>query len=300
MTCTNRLTYAAIFIFLALHVSSCATSSTDQHKDVSNSSNWATKVENPSLNEAEFTDCMAQMINESGKRKARVVGTLELMLSGFGQSGESPFYCTNAWKNCRDIPGERREALKPYLASITDDADDMLSEKLDLADIVPIIRTPDYAQGIPEKIKLYSEPFVSDLVVMYALDTKNSIQTLGAEKVRELNVEPAKLRKLAIQNLLRKFPEQTLRKGKDISMLTLGGDYETSFLLCDYFWKDMMKQLGGRLVVGVPSRDVLIFSAEKNKKGVEMIRNLTESGFAKNSYPISDKLLLYDGNWQPY
>jgi uncharacterized protein YtpQ (UPF0354 family) len=296
-----RVSSAALCTAIVLSVCSCATSSTDKSTKVSPASDWPTKLEKVNLTETEFTECMAQMINQSGKRKARVAGVLKLTLGGFGEEEESSFYCVNAWKNCRNIPGERNEALKPYIASITTEADNALeNEKPSLTDIVPVIRTNDYTQGITEKMEMYSEPFVSDLVVMYAIDTPESIRTMAAEKVRALNIEPAKLRKLAIDNLLRKFPEQKVQMGTNFSMLTIGGDYEASFLLCDYFWKDMAKRFGKCLVVGVPNRDILIFAAESNRKGVEQIRKLTKDGFAKNAYPISEKLLLYDGNWQIY
>lgn len=296
-----RLSYAALYTAIVLSLCSCASSRTDTHPKLSPEFSWSTKLESVGISEAEFTECIAQMINKSGKRKARVAGTLWLKVSNFGKNEEGSIYLANAWKSSKDSPGERRESLKPFIASWTDESNAaLLNANAALTDIVPVIRSTDYKEGITEEVEAYTEPFVSDLVVLYGIDTPKTVSYLLPERVRALELEPAKLRKLAIDNLLRKIPEQKVKHGKNFSMLIAGGDYEASFLLSDDFWKDMQKRLGTRIVVGVPSKDVVIFAAENNKEGVGEIRKFTIKGFKEFAYPISDKLLLYDGRWQTY
>jgi hypothetical protein len=296
-----RISYAALCTFVVLNVCSCASSSTDNRPRVSSKFDWSTKLESVGLSEAEFTECMAQIINESGTLKARVAGPLWLRVSGHGKDKEGSIYLVNAWKTSKDSPGERRKSLKPFIASWTDQSNAaLLDAKAALTDIVPVIRSTDYNKGIVEEMNAYTEPFVSDLVVLYGIDTPKTVSYMLPERVRALKLEPTQLRKLAVENLLRKIPEQKIKHGENFSMLIAGGDYEASFLLIDDFWKDMQKRIGKRIVVGVPSKDIVIFAADNNKDGIGQIRKFTTKGFKEFSYPISDKLLLYDGKWQAY
>lgn len=295
-----RIFCSAMCVALAMSACSCTSSSTNK-RAVSSKIDWSTELENANLSESQFTECMAQLINESGKLKARIEGPLWLRVKGPWNEKEGSIYLDNAWKSSKNYPGKRSESLKPFIASWNDLSNAAPPDaKAALADIVPVIRSADINNNIEEEEKAYTEPFIDNLLVLYGIDTPKTITYLRPDMVRALKLEPAKLRTIALGNLLRKIPKQQIKHGDNFSMLIAGGDYEASFLLDDLFWQDRMKHFGGPVVVGVPSKDVVIFASEKDKKKVDMIRNFTKKGDAEFAHPISDRLLRYDGKWQMY
>jgi hypothetical protein len=70
---------------------------------------------------------------------------------------------------------------------------------------------------------------------------------------------------------LRSKPEILRPRGPAV-MLRLDGDLEASLLLVDSLWPHLARSLGGEVVVGVPSRDVVAVSSTEVSGGVQTLR----------------------------
>ena len=78
-----------------------------------------------------------------------------------------------------------------------------------------------------------------------------------------------------------------------------GGTYEASLLLFDSIWTDGQVKVNGDIVVAVPTRDVLLVTGSKNRKGLAALRKIATKFAAEGSDPISDKLFVYrDGRFE--
>ena len=57
----------------------------------------------------------------------------------------------------------------------------------------------------------------------------------------------------------------------------------------------------GDIVVAVPTRDALLVTGSKNRKGLAALRELAAKFAAEGSNPISDKLFVYrDGRFKKF
>jgi uncharacterized protein YtpQ (UPF0354 family) len=81
-----------------------------------------------------------------------------------------------------------------------------------------------------------------------------------------------------------------------IFMVGAGGNYEATLLLVPRLLRRVGPTIDGDIVVGIPNRDLLFVTGDRNAKGIASLRYKVEHFFRTGDHPLSDKLfLLKDG-----
>src|SRR5215469_11730817 len=139
-------------------------------------------------------------------------------------------------------------------------------------DLVAIIKDSEYFDVNPAKGQMVSDHLAGDIWVVYAVDLPTATQSLNESTLKEMKIDRAELRSLAISNLRRIMPPvQRYGDGPWYVMLA-GSDYAASLLLLDEIWDEMKESVDGDIVAAVPARDIALFTGSSSKEGIQILR----------------------------
>jgi uncharacterized protein YtpQ (UPF0354 family) len=169
---------------------------------------------------------------------------------------------------------------------------------LDRSRIVPVLKTTTWVEAIRHQRKtapgaqLLTEPFNSELAIVYAEDRTSSMRFLMAgDDVGDRG----KLHDLALANLHRLLPNIEARQGASgIFLISAGGDYEASLLLADSIWSSGQFKVDGDIVVAVPAKDALLVTGSHNREGITRLHALAAE-IAAGPYGLTPTLFVYRG-----
>jgi uncharacterized protein YtpQ (UPF0354 family) len=188
----------------------------------------------------------------------------------------------NAYETYLHAPERRDDIILSYIGVLVEtvtfgDA----KTALDRSRIVPVLKPRRWVDGARQVQKaatvkpapeILTEPFNSDLAIVYAEDRPQSLRYLTT---RDDVGDRAQLRHLALGNLHRLLPKIEMRQGADhILLIEAGGNYEASLLLADGMWSSGQIKVDGDIVVAVPGRDALFVTGSRNRTGIARLRAL--------------------------
>jgi uncharacterized protein YtpQ (UPF0354 family) len=221
----------------------------------------------------------------------------ELILqSKDSDSAETRMDLTHAYTTYQQSPESLERLIKERLDLMKDQQS---TAQLETKDIIPVIKDRQWHEGLLAQSKLlggkdigvYVEDFVGDLIVIYAEDRPSSIRYLSHDQLQTTGLTPDKWRNFALNNLLKKV-EIATHKSDIGGMIVAGGNYESSLLLLRNLWDDLARELQDDVVVAVPTRDVVMFTAANNQVGVSRLITAAQ-GSRNQSYAISEGLFIY-------
>jgi uncharacterized protein YtpQ (UPF0354 family) len=134
------------------------------------------------------------------------------------------------------------------------------------------------------------EDLNDELVIAYAEDTAKATRYLMAS---EYSGDRAKLRALAVENLMRVLPKIEMAIANEhVSMISAGDDYTASLLLLERIWTTGQIKVQGDIVVGVPTRDIILVTGSRDTM-LKNFRLTTEDTYNKGPYSLTDALFVY-------
>ncbi len=212
----------------------------------------------------------------------------------------------NAYSAYLGDPTKLEDVISRYVAVLADSVR-MADQKpaLDRSRIVSVLKTPRWVEGVrqaqsknAQAPQLLTEPFNSELTIVYAEDLPASIRYLTT--LDDVG-DRAKLHDLALDNLSRLVPKIAMRQGADgIFQIGAGGSYEPSLLLVDELWSSGQIKVDGEIIVAVPAKDALLVTGSRNQTGVTRLRALAAE-LATGPYALTPILFVYrDGKFVPF
>lgn len=230
-------------------------------------------------------------------RKFTVIGDFQIKRTDPG-GGEAIHSTFNVYADYKADPTNLAKIVDGIAASVTD-TEPPGASKLIGGRIVPVIKDRPWLAEARDALKkdggkldLLHEDYNEQLVVVYAVDTENRTRFLMSNE----DIGDRKdMRSHAVDNLARLLPKIEMKTVGGISVLTAGGDYEASLLLFDDIWRGDQIKVNGDIVVAVPTKDMLIVTGSKDRKGVKLLREFAAKYFAESRYSISQSLFVYRG-----
>lgn len=134
-----------------------------------------------------------------------------------------------------------------------------------------------------------TDPFLGPLAVGYTPGPPYGRRLLTRD---ELGLPRRELRRAAVANLYAALERVRFHGQPPALMLSLDG-LESSALLAHGFWDDLADSVPGELVVGVPARDVVIFTGAHSGSGLRKVRRAVDRVFfAGGPHLLSQELLV--------
>lgn len=144
-----------------------------------------------------------------------------------------------------------------------------------------------------------SLPFTADMEVFFVEDSDQVIQFITLEHLDQLGITAQDLETLANNNLQQREWNLKIEGGDGLHILSLDGNFETSFMLNRAFWQGVDVGLD-RIVAVVAARDLVLFVDGDEPGAIENLRTLVDPAINSFPNPISETLLKWDnGRWQP-
>ena len=223
----------------------------------------------------------------------------DLSIQSKKDSFEYKHYITNAYAAYQSSPDSLASIISGYMAA---SADLFTPQKpIDPSRIVAVIKPADYIEEARELsntekgISLVFEPYNPQLVIVYVEDAETNLRYLTPEDFEKLSISKDSLRKLAIKNLRAVLPQVERHENKGVFMVTAGGIYEASLLLLPTLWTAENFAVNGQMVVGIPTRDLLLVTGSKHQAGIAKIKEVIAESYPAGSYPISNQLFKWTG-----
>lgn len=174
-----------------------------------------------------------------------------------------------------------------------------VAQPLDPALIVPRIKHTNFLAVLRDKIKNEdsmpaTEPLVADLLVTYAFDLPETFQMVRIADVRQMGLSSEQLRATAVANLKRQIGNFGYTGNPPLLKMAVGNSLDACVLLIDDFWQSLAGKIPPEIVVGVPTRDVLLVTTSASTKGgIEMLRKtIAEAQTGDNTHWLSKHLLV--------
>lgn len=252
------------------------------------------------VSEDAFTELVADRIRDRlPTRNVSIAGPLALRVDGSiadaAGDGQS-MYLDNAWLEYRAGDATSRDdILETYLASLVATFEKVA---LTVEQIVPIVKDVAWFDTVRalsvdagEAYDGAYEGLNEDLVVLYAQNTATNLRYIHDSDLAAIDVSRDGLRRRAVGNLRALLAGIEVHRGP-VSMVTAGGNFESSLLLFDDLWTREGERLRGVPVAAVPTRELLLFADSADVQAVAKLQAMATDAIADAAYALTDQLFV--------
>lgn len=187
---------------------------------------------------------------------------------------------------------------------------------LDLTQVFPVIRPKGFgiepiqpSFGRAPEIKGFGDeneeefsapvslPFTADMDIFFVQDKDQVIEFVTVDHLAQLDLTELELLTVARENLQTRDWDLKIEGGDGLHIISLDGDFETSFMLNQNFWRGVDVGLG-RIVAIVAARDLVLFVDGDVEGAIDNLRTLVDPSVNQFPNPISTIPLVWDnGSW---
>ena len=246
------------------------------------------------LTESEFSNEFASRLTQKvDGLKIFSINGLEIQTE-FEGSTEYRHFLNNCYSEYRRNHNDIEEIFLKYLNAT--DSIYNINNDININDILPVIKDGRFLQNLREldnnfKENNVFEKYNEELYIFYVEDTETNINYLSREDVESLNIDPNKLREIAIENLLNSIEIE--KHGEDgYYMLVVDGNYESSLILLD-IWHEENFEVSGEIIIGIPARDLLLITGKNDTENLERLKSTIKEISEEGDHLVSEKLFEY-------
>lgn len=154
----------------------------------------------------------------------------------------------------------------------------------DRSQLVPRIKNTLFkssleGMGIPYEQLPITRPIAADLVVTYAFDMPGMFEMATPLQLRRMGLDPLECRGLALENIGRIISSARIKQHGPVYRIITGQDMEACMILPRKLWENYRPRMTGKLVVSVPSRDVVLFCDGASHKAVRQMGEIAMEAY---------------------
>jgi hypothetical protein len=145
---------------------------------------------------------------------------------------------------------------------------------------------------------LVAREFVADVRIMYALEFGEGAQLVSHGMMKSWGLDEGRLHQRALANLDRAHGEIAVKQvGKLpwLNVIETGDGYAASRVLLHWRWAELTLMLGEALILGMPTRDVVVFTATLEPEKLMQLQETVDTVERHQGRPVSRRLF----QWTP-
>lgn len=145
--------------------------------------------------------------------------------------------------------------------------------------------------------------FYADVRIMYALEFKEGAQLVSHGMMKRWGMDADRLHQRALANLDRAGEIDIKQVGKLpwLHVIETDDGYAASRVLLHWRWAELTLKLGDLLILGMPTRDVVVFTATQEAEKIAQLRETVETVERHQGRPITRRLFQWTPQgWQEY
>lgn len=151
---------------------------------------------------------------------------------------------------------------------------------------------------------LVTREFIADVRIMYALEFKEGAQLVSYGMIKGWGMDLERLHQRALANLERAHGEIAIKQvGKLpwLNVIETQDGYAASRVLLHWRWAELTLTLGDVLILGMPTRDVVVFTSALDSEKIGQLRETVETVERHQGRPVSRKLFQWTPQgWQEF
>ena len=179
----------------------------------------------------------------------------------------------------------KKQSIKPSELQWTDVKDriyPMLKQAVPESDTTQIIELKTNENPVFDN-------YIADVHVFYSIDFESFFTYINQGQLIKWKITKDSLSKTALKNLDNLASGRAQFQGDSaFAMIILNGNLEASLMLSDAFWTyiaDVVKN--NSLIIGIPTRDVLLVTHSDCKEGLEKMRKSVKQTFEQGDHVIT-------------
>ena len=245
------------------------------------------------LSEADFAAKFAKQLIKNNKG-LKIISISGLEVKSEFNEGKYQHFLNNAYSEYINDSKFIKKIIEKYVIS----ASEMFlpEELLDAERILPVIKDTRFLKSLEDINADFEENHIyefynEELIIFYVEDRENSIHYISKDDLEKINFSIKNLREKALENLSNDF--EMKRHGENgYYMLTVGGNYESSLILLD-IWNHENFLVEGNIVIGIPSRDVLLITGNKDSMNLHRLYDSVQNINETRDHIVSDKIFEF-------
>lgn len=151
---------------------------------------------------------------------------------------------------------------------------------------------------------LVAREFVADVRIMYALEFKEGAQLVSHGMMKTWGMDADRLHQRALANLDRAHGEIAVKpvgKLPWLKVIETDDGYAASRVLLHWRWAELTLTLGDVLILGMPTRDVVVFTSTLEPEKIEQLRETVDTVERHQGRPVTRKLFQWTPQgWQEF
>ncbi len=156
--------------------------------------------------------------------------------------------------------------------------------------IMPRVR--QQRSGEPDPLAV---PLGHDLEIGLVVESPHRVATLAPDTLQRWDLSPEEARELALTNLeLRTSHIPILRERLDdddaIYMFEARDGYDATRILLTELWRELDRELAGRLYIAIPNRDLLIAFTDRDLEAFDQLQRRVLERFERERHPLTWRL----------
>jgi uncharacterized protein YtpQ (UPF0354 family) len=218
-------------------------------------------------------------------------------------------YLDNAFTLYKAEPDSLSAILDMYLKSSNDLY--KKEEEIQRNKIIPVIKDVGYLEevaitlsqnkSIKEPIKFVYEKYNNKLIILYGENNENGIAYFSEERLKASGLNKDSLLPIALKNLDAELPKIERKGDEGLYMITAGGNFEASLILQNYMWTKENMPVNGKIVIAIPTRDLLLVTGSNNSDGLKKIKKTAQEAWESGPYQLLPDLFIWNGKkFEPY
>jgi uncharacterized protein YtpQ (UPF0354 family) len=201
--------------------------------------------------------------------------------------GLSPFY-----KEYEARPAAIDSAIQHCV-----DATGLLAVNIDLANVVPVIKSAKYLDG-HQPFPLVNERYNDQLMILYAENGKEGFSYLTTGVFEGMQMSKDSLRDVAVKNFytaaLPKIKKVNSPSGKGY-LFTTESQYLASMILFPQLWMKEYVDVKGDILVAIPYPDLLYVTGTEDAEGMKWVKKEVQCVHMGGVENISTALFRWNG-----
>lgn len=199
---------------------------------------------------------------------------------------------------------EREAALENFVDAMTDAMNEPARDPADLPldRVFPVLRHASFAQstgdgGVAPSAGngLYYEPYIGDMILVYAIDYPDRVAYVTRANLRDADVYPSQMNDAAWRNFAAKRAALEFQGNGTTFMAVIDGFYESTLVLDSELWASVAQQMNDDIVMIVPARDLIIVAPASNTAEVAFLSTMRTDVINTGTHQLSELMYIWQG-----
>lgn len=132
---------------------------------------------------------------------------------------------------------------------------------------------------------------------LYAIDTGTNFEIIQQSHLEEWKIDHQKVHDIAIENFRALLTEKLTARGDTNGiMFIIDGNLEAGLVLIDEIWDQFEEQVGEKIVITIPARNVIMATGKSNRAMIDQFKENSKRVLLEGDHPLSKYIFIRENS----